>query len=56
MEKSGFPIKETVFVSFFHEIKKYQYISSTLTKINCLLVKKTIEKYYKKKIILQKTK
>ena len=47
--------KGNLFVSFFHEIKDINISLSTLTKINCLLVKKTIEKYYKKKIIFKKT-
>ena len=46
--------KGNLFVSFFHEIKDINLSLSTLTKINCLLVKKTIEKYYKKKIIFKK--
>jgi BirA family biotin operon repressor/biotin-[acetyl-CoA-carboxylase] ligase len=46
--------KGNLFVSFFHEIKNVNISLSTLTKINCLLVKKTIEKYYKKKIIFKK--
>jgi len=46
--------KGNLFVSFFHEIKNNNISLSTLTKINCLLVKKTIEKYYKKKIIFKK--
>ena len=46
--------KGNLFVSFFHEIKNINLSLSTLTKINCLLVKKTIEKYYKKKIVFKK--
>ena len=46
--------KGNLFVSFFHEIKNINISLSTLTKINCLLVKKTIEKYYKKKVIFKK--
>ena len=46
--------KGNLFVSFFHEIKNINISLSTLTKINCLLVKKTIEKYYKKKIVFKK--
>ena len=45
--------KGNLFVSFFHEIKNINISLSTLTKINCLLVKKTIEKYYKKKIVFK---
>jgi BirA family biotin operon repressor/biotin-[acetyl-CoA-carboxylase] ligase len=46
--------KGNLFVSFFHEIKNINISLFTLTKINCLLVKKTIEKYYKKKIVFKK--
>ena len=46
--------KGNLFVSFFHEIKNINISLSTLTKINCLLVKKTIEKYYKSKIVFKK--
>ena len=46
--------KGNLFVSFFYEIKNINISLSTLTKISCLLVKKTIEKYYKKKIIFKK--
>ena len=46
--------KGNLFVSFFHEMKNINISLSTLTKINCLLVKKTIEKYYKKKIVFKK--
>ena len=46
--------KGNLFVSFFHELKNINVSLSTLTKINCLLVKKTLEKYYKKKIVFKK--
>ena len=46
--------KGNLFVSFFHEIKNINISLSTLTKINCLLVKKAIEKYYIKKIVFKK--
>jgi BirA family biotin operon repressor/biotin-[acetyl-CoA-carboxylase] ligase len=52
--KKWISIKGNLFVSFFHEIKNINISLSTLTKINCLLVKKTIEKYYKKKIVFKK--
>ena len=52
--KKWISYKGNLFVSFFHEIKNINISLSTLTKINCLLVKKTIEKYYKKKIIFKK--
>ncbi len=43
-----------LFVSFFYELKNIKLSLSTLTKINCLLVKKLLSKYYKKKIIFKK--
>ena len=46
--------KGNLFVSFFHELKDINMSLSALTKINCLLVKKTLNKYYKKKIIFKK--
>jgi len=46
--------KGNLFISFFHELKNINMSLSALTKINCLLVKKVLEKYYKKKIIFKK--
>ncbi len=46
--------KGNVFVSFFHELKNNNLSLSNLTRINCLIVKKTLEKYYKKKIVFKK--
>ena len=46
--------KGNLFVSFFHELKNINVSLSTLTKINCLLVKKILAKYCKKKIIFKK--
>ena len=46
--------KGNLFVSFFHELKDITISLPSLTKINCLLVKKTIEKYYNKKIVFKK--
>ena len=46
--------KGNLFVSFFHELKNINISLPTLTKINCLLVKKTLEKYYNKKIVFKK--
>ena len=42
-----------MFVSFFQELNKIKFSISTLTTLNCLLVKKLISKYYKKKIFLK---
>ena len=46
--------KGNLFISFFHELKDINISLITLTKINCLLVKKILEKYYKKKIVFKK--
>ena len=46
--------KGNLFVSFFHELKNINISLPSLTKINCLMVKKTLQKYYKKKIVLKK--
>ena len=45
--------KGNLFVSFFHELNNINLSLSRLTKINCLLVKKILEKYYKKKLCLR---
>ena len=42
--------KGNLLVSFFFNIKKFNLSIKKLTKINCLLVKKLLSKYYKKKI------
>ena len=46
--------KGNLFVSFFHELNVSDISVSTITKINCLLVKKLLSKYIKKKIIFKK--
>ena len=46
--------KGNLFVSFFYELKNINLSISRLTKINCLLVKKLLTGYYKKKIIFKK--
>jgi len=46
--------KGNLFVSFFHELKNINMSLSTLTKINCLLVKRILNKYCKKKIVFKK--
>ena len=46
--------KGNLFVSFFHELENINIPLPKLTKINCLLVKKTLTKYYKKKIVFKK--
>ena len=42
--------KGNLFVSFFYELKDTHFSISKLTKINCLLIKKLLLDYYKKKI------
>ncbi len=46
--------KGNLFVSFFYDLKNINLSISKLTKINCLLVKKLLTGYYKKKIIFKK--
>ena len=46
--------KGNLFVSFFHKLNDINISLPRLTKINCLLVKKILEKYYKKKIVFKK--
>ena len=43
-----------LFVSFFYKLENLTLSLSQLTKINCLLVKKLLSLYYKKKIIFKK--
>ena len=46
--------KGNLFVSFFNEINKANLSISTITKINCLLVKKLLSKFTRKKILFKK--
>ena len=46
--------KGNLFVSFFYKIDNLALSFDKLTKINCLLVKKLISLYYKKKITYKK--
>ena len=46
--------KGNLFVSFFHELSLSNISISKITNINCLLVKKLLSKYTKKKIIFKK--
>ena len=46
--------KGNLFVSFFHELSLSDRSISTITNINCLLVKKLLSRYIKKKIIFKK--
>ena len=54
MGKKWISNKGNLFVSFFHKLNDINISLTRLTKINCLLVKKTLEKYYKKKIVFKK--
>ena len=51
--KKWISYKGNLFISFFHELKNIKMSLPALTKINCLLVKKTLAKYYKEKIVLK---
>ena len=46
--------KGNLFVSFFYNLKNLNISLKRLTKINCLIVKKCISQYYKKKIYFKK--
>ena len=46
--------KGNLFVSFFYEVNLKNLSISNITKINCILVKKLLSKYIKKKIIFKK--
>tara|TARA_B100001121_G_C18319333_1_gene447966 strand:+ start:34 stop:573 length:540 start_codon:yes stop_codon:yes gene_type:complete len=48
--KKWISYRGNLFVSFFHEISFYNKSISSITKINCLLVKKMLSKYIRKKI------
>ena len=47
-------LKGNLFVSFFNELNKTKLKINTITKINCLLVKKLLSKFTKKKISFKK--
>ena len=47
-------LKGNLFVSFFGKLNRSKLKISTITKINCLLVKELISKYTKKKILFKK--
>jgi len=46
--------KGNLFVSFFNELNKTNLSISSITKINCLLVKKLLTKFTKKNILFKK--
>ncbi len=49
-----FSYKGNLFVSFFHELKNLNISLNSHTEINCLLVKRILNKYYKKNITFKK--
>ena len=52
--KKWISYKGNLFVSFFYNLKNFKISLNKLTRINCLLVKKCISQYYKKKIYFKK--
>ena len=52
--RKWFSLKGNLFVSFFHELSSHNLSISMITRNNCLLVKKLLSKYIKKKIIYKK--
>ena len=52
--KKWISLKGNLFVSFFYKLDNLSVSLKQLTKINCLLVKKLISSYYKKKIIYKR--
>ena len=52
--KKWISYKGNLFVSFFYKLENLTVSLNQLTKINCLLVKKLISTYYKKRIILKR--
>ena len=52
--KKWISYKGNLFVSFFYRLEKIKVSINQLTKINCLLVKKLLSNYYKKRILFKK--
>ena len=52
--KKWISLKGNVFVSFFYRIENLSISLNKLTQINCLLVKKLLLIYYKKKILYKR--
>lgn len=46
--------KGNIFISFFFKLENFKISLKQLTKLNCLLVKKLLSIYYKKKIVFKK--
>ena len=51
--KKWISYKGNLFVSFFYSLENLTISLNQLTKINCILVKKLLSIYYKKKIIFE---
>ena len=51
--KKWISYKGNLFLSFFFNINKIKIPINKITKINCILVKKLISKFYKKNIIFK---
>ena len=54
MGKNGFHIKVIYLLVFFFKLDNLKISFKQLTKLNCLLVRKILSTYYKKKIIYKK--
>jgi len=52
--KKWISYKGNLFVSFFYKIENLDVSVKQLTKINCILVRELLSKYYKKKITFKK--
>ena len=52
--KKWISYRGNLFVSFFYKLENLSLSLKQLTKFNCLLVRKLLKKYYKKKIIFKK--
>ena len=52
--KKWISYKGNLFVSFFFKLENLTITFKQLTKLNCLLVRKLLSMYYKKKIIYKK--
>ena len=52
--KKWISLKGNLFVSFFNKLNKSNLKISTITKINCLLVKELLSKFTKKNILFKK--
>ena len=52
--KKWISYKGNLFISFFYKLENIKVSINKLTKINCLLVKKLLSNYYKKRILFKK--